>query len=280
MPWVRVDDKFKHHPKVLRAGVEAVGFWLIACCWVAEYATDGHVPAHVLPTLFGYRPDLVDRLLDSGMWVKCEDGYTVHDFLRYNPSRAQQEAKRDAWREKQARRRTQSKATDCNDRNSVPLGHGGDSRESPGMGKGDVVVKSDVSYPHITNRAADVSFLTEPPTPDLASTRATPAPRKRTAKVDRPAVPAWLPAESWAAWERFRKAGKAPWTPDAAALSLRNLEALRAQGQDPVAIIEQSIQRGWTGLFPVRADRDSKPDNRQPERPRGTQNRPTWKAPQ
>lgn len=64
-------------------------------------------------------------------------------------------------------------------------------------------------------------------------------------------LPEWLEPEAWAMWNRYRNARKG-WTADAKALSLRTLTELRDAGHDPGAVIEQSIERGWTGLFPVR----------------------------
>lgn len=67
------------------------------------------------------------------------------------------------------------------------------------------------------------------------------------------ALPDWLSADAWDAWHRFRN-GRKGWTADAKALSLRSLTKLRDEGHDPLAVIEQSIERGWTGLFPLRAE--------------------------
>ena len=66
-------------------------------------------------------------------------------------------------------------------------------------------------------------------------------------------LPPWLPPAAWDAWHRYRN-GRKGWTPDARALSLRSLTKLRDDGHDPLAVIEQSIERGWTGLFPLRAE--------------------------
>lgn len=64
-------------------------------------------------------------------------------------------------------------------------------------------------------------------------------------------LPEWLPADCWEMWHRFRNSRKG-WTPDAKALSLRTLATLRDGGEDPRKVIEQSIERGWTGLFPFK----------------------------
>ena len=66
-------------------------------------------------------------------------------------------------------------------------------------------------------------------------------------------LPAWLPAEVWQQWHAFRN-GRKGWTTRARELSLAKLGTLRDAGHDPKAVIEQSIERGWTGLFPVRAE--------------------------
>lgn len=67
-------------------------------------------------------------------------------------------------------------------------------------------------------------------------------------------IPAWLSAETWSRWDEYRKRkGRSGWTEDAIALSLRKLSELRASGFDPVKVIEQSIECGWTGLFEVKA---------------------------
>jgi hypothetical protein len=67
-------------------------------------------------------------------------------------------------------------------------------------------------------------------------------------------LPDWVPAGPWSSWLEVRKKIRAPNTPDAMLLNLRSLEKLRAQGQDPAAVIEQSIARGWRGLFPVKPE--------------------------
>jgi hypothetical protein len=64
------------------------------------------------------------------------------------------------------------------------------------------------------------------------------------------AVPDWVPAKEWADWNSYRGARKG-WTARARELSLATLDALRDAGHDPVAVINQSIERGWSGLFPI-----------------------------
>lgn len=67
-------------------------------------------------------------------------------------------------------------------------------------------------------------------------------------------LPDWLPQETWDMWVRHRaKVKSSALDDDKAALCLKTLARLRAQGHDPVAVIETSVERGWTGLFELKA---------------------------
>jgi hypothetical protein len=72
-------------------------------------------------------------------------------------------------------------------------------------------------------------------------------------------LPDWLPQDPWKAWLEVRRRNKAPNTPRALTLAIKELEKLRADGQDPVAVLEQSTLRGWRGLFPI-AGSGSRPE--------------------
>lgn len=75
--------------------------------------------------------------------------------------------------------------------------------------------------------------------------------QKKGARAAPLVLPDWLDPETWAKWHRYRNAGPR-WTHDARRLSLATLTKLRSQGHDPLAVIEQSIESGWTGLFPIK----------------------------
>jgi hypothetical protein len=66
-------------------------------------------------------------------------------------------------------------------------------------------------------------------------------------------LPDWLPADAWADWVEHRREIKAPLTQRAAELSVKTLAKLKAQGNNPVEVIEQSVLSGkWTALYPVK----------------------------
>lgn len=69
-------------------------------------------------------------------------------------------------------------------------------------------------------------------------------------------LPEWLPREAWVDWVQHRIAVKAPMTERAATMAINHLAKLRAAGNDPVAVIEQSVRGGkWTDLYPLRDQR-------------------------
>lgn len=107
MSWAKFDDQFPHHPKILRAGPEAA--WLHVCgvCWSARYLTDGRIPKSAIATLSSVRePDrFAVTLVEVGVWHDRGDFYEIHDYLEYNPSKADELARREAARNRQASHR-------------------------------------------------------------------------------------------------------------------------------------------------------------------------------
>lgn len=83
----------------------------------------------------------------------------------------------------------------------------------------------------------------------------TPPPPKGGGTV---AAPEWVPPAAWAEWNDYRRGRK--WTVLAANLSIAALERYRADGDEPAAVIHQSIAAGWTGLFPLKRARGSAPE--------------------
>src|SRR5262249_4923329 len=66
------------------------------------------------------------------------------------------------------------------------------------------------------------------------------------------ALPDWLPADTWRAFEEHRKALRKPISDAAMERILRELDEQRQLGQNPTAMLDQSIANGWTGVFPVK----------------------------
>jgi hypothetical protein len=69
-----------------------------------------------------------------------------------------------------------------------------------------------------------------------------------------PPLPPWLPIPEWEDYKEFRRKINSPMTEKAEQLAIAELEKLKNQGYDPKAVLEQSIMRGWKGLFPLKGN--------------------------
>ena len=81
MTWVRVDDTLPRHPKVMGLATDVKWAYIEALCYCSQYLTNGVVPAGVISEKHQ------SALLDAGLFESSEEGYLIHDYLKYNPSR-------------------------------------------------------------------------------------------------------------------------------------------------------------------------------------------------
>ena len=101
MTWIRVDDDFADHPKVMALEGErlrGLGLWHVAASYCARYLTDGYVPAAHLKA--NAPASLIDRMVKVGLFDKSGGGYILHDWLDYNPPKGKVLAEREAARKR------------------------------------------------------------------------------------------------------------------------------------------------------------------------------------
>jgi hypothetical protein len=109
MSWLRIDDRFTEHPKVLLLSDAALAFWVKVSCWLQRNPKfGGFIPAALLPEITRKPPDeaielslqLVNAraggLYDVGLWIPCEGGFRVHDWDDYQLSPEETEQRRTA----------------------------------------------------------------------------------------------------------------------------------------------------------------------------------------
>ena len=65
-------------------------------------------------------------------------------------------------------------------------------------------------------------------------------------------LPPWMPDDLWKKFIAHRKGIKKPMSDHAQKLALGELEKLMKDGNEPQAVVNQSILRGWAGLFPLK----------------------------
>lgn len=107
MPWVRIDEEFARHPKVVAAGPLGMAMQIAALCYCNQYLTDGFIPRSVVGGLLDFEglgmrmwqgdvmgggedatwQLVVEDLLTAGLWVEEKGGYRIHDYHDYQPSR-------------------------------------------------------------------------------------------------------------------------------------------------------------------------------------------------
>jgi len=109
MTWVKLDDGFCDHPKVLAAGPAAGWLYVAGLCYAGRFLTDGFIPSGVERKLTDLpRPGvLVAKLLDVGLWEEVDGGWWIHDFDRFQRTKAQVDGTRKKGAERQAKLRNE-----------------------------------------------------------------------------------------------------------------------------------------------------------------------------
>jgi hypothetical protein len=90
MPWFNADDKMHGHPKVRRAGLEAIGLWVLAGAHSVANGTPGFISRESLRSLTTKRKPL-KLLIQEGFWQERPDGWTFRgegEYWRFTGERA------------------------------------------------------------------------------------------------------------------------------------------------------------------------------------------------
>lgn len=125
MAWVRLEDGFMEHPKVIKAGPAAAWLFICGLGYANRNLTDGFIPSAVVPRLADLKgcATLARRLVDVRLWERADGGYQVHDYLAYQPSaaRLKEERERSAARVEAWRKRRSNAVT------TPPINEGGNA---------------------------------------------------------------------------------------------------------------------------------------------------------
>jgi len=115
MPWVRLDDRFPSHRKISLLSDRAFRLHVSALCWSSENLTEGLVPNENLTRIAHVRDmkATAKELEARGLWERVDDGWQIHDYLEYNPSRAAVQADRERNAARQQGFRDRKKAADA-----------------------------------------------------------------------------------------------------------------------------------------------------------------------
>lgn len=116
--WIRLDDQMFDHPKTLALvddDVRAALLHIAAICWCSRFSTDGAIPGAAFPSLaakVAAGQDQARVLVDHGHWKPTETGWQIHDYLDWQQSKEEVEAKRAQDRERKRRQRDKERDAD------------------------------------------------------------------------------------------------------------------------------------------------------------------------
>ena len=103
MGWVRLDDNFADHPKVIALSDSSFRLYIEGLCYANRHLTDGFIPSAVYTKLS--RNDDADFLIEAGLWEQVDKGYHIRSYDEYQPTREKIEGKRAEARERLKRYR-------------------------------------------------------------------------------------------------------------------------------------------------------------------------------
>jgi hypothetical protein len=116
MPWARLDDAILDNPKIIAAGPLGFALHVAAITWCARNLTDGFIPKRRVTQLLDLgslrvseatlgrvrhaltTADVAEDLARIGLWHDHGVSWELHDYLVYNPSKAEVLALREATR--------------------------------------------------------------------------------------------------------------------------------------------------------------------------------------
>jgi hypothetical protein len=89
MTWVKLDDAFMEHPKIIGLSPAAVCLHIAGLCYSSRNLTDGFIPSTMALRLTATATaKRLAELTESGVWDAVLEGWWIHDYLTYQPSRS------------------------------------------------------------------------------------------------------------------------------------------------------------------------------------------------
>lgn len=95
MGWVRLDDNFADHPKVIGLSDKAFRLFIMGLCYANRHLTDGLITYQIVNAWVGddpFKPSA--ELEDQNLWVRMDKGFMIRSYTEYQPSREKVNKKR------------------------------------------------------------------------------------------------------------------------------------------------------------------------------------------
>lgn len=112
MTWFKMDDHFDENPKVIGLSDAAYRLYVAAMCYSSRNTSDGFVPVAQISRL-GVSLGTERELVQAGLWEAANDGFVIHDYLKWQRSKGEIEGQREKWRDaKEAKKRKAQSSTE------------------------------------------------------------------------------------------------------------------------------------------------------------------------
>ena len=172
MTWVKIDDSFPNHPKIVGLSDKAFRIHISGLCYCGTYLTDGFIPMTIAAQLCNNDFNYIAELCEAGLWKEAmtENGFRIHDYLAHQTSKTQVEEKRQTVRERQKRYRERHKTTEAEPAES----EGGDDGWSNAL-----VTPSEYRIQNTDNRIQSTEYINT----EEEEMQNLPAPRNKSAKL-------------------------------------------------------------------------------------------------
>ena len=112
MTWVKIDDSFPDHPKIIGLTDSAFRAHIQGLCYCGRFLTDGFIPSAAIGKIGAL--EAIERLVEAGLWQEepSASGYLIYGYLDHQTSKKQVEEKRESVRERQKRYRDKTKGNE------------------------------------------------------------------------------------------------------------------------------------------------------------------------
>jgi hypothetical protein len=103
MTWVRIDDSFPNHPKIIGLTDKAFRLYITALCYSNAYLTDGIIPRNTIKKLANSRH--ITALVAANLWEVCGDDIKIlgYDEYQFTKEKVETERKKAAERMQKSR---------------------------------------------------------------------------------------------------------------------------------------------------------------------------------
>jgi hypothetical protein len=112
MSWIRLDDNFPNHPKIVGLNDQAFRLYISGLCYASHYLTDGLIIEPAMRRLDG--ADGVNELVEAGLWLKVAKGWQIASYGEYQTPKSEVEKAKQANRERVNRWKEKQKGNGIN----------------------------------------------------------------------------------------------------------------------------------------------------------------------